>query len=251
MRQLSGSVTSSRPIRHSGALAATLLVIVGLLFCSMQGSAAQGVAKQAKVAILSPFSPPEPGIEAFVRELTRLGWVEGQNLSTEVTSVHGKLERLPAGAAELMSNKPDVIFAPGEQGLRAAKRASSATPIVTVACNPLDRLIVSLAAPGGSATGLSCIHSELAGKRLEMLKELVPSLAQVAVLYNPSDPNKHLEFEQLRTAGERLQVTVRAFEMADANGIEEAFASAVSNRAQAVMVLVDAFTIFHNDRGGL
>src|SRR5215218_423731 len=94
MRRLSVSVTSSRRIRRSGGLAATLFVIVGLLFCSVQGSAAQGMAKPAKVAILSPFSPPEPGIEAFVREVARRGWVEGENLSTEVTSVHGKLERL-------------------------------------------------------------------------------------------------------------------------------------------------------------
>src|SRR3954452_1832633 len=105
----------------------------------------------------------------------------------------------------------DVVFAPGEQGLAAVKQAARDTPIVTVACDPLDRLIVSLSAPGGSATGLSCVSSELAGKRLEMLKELVPGLVRAAVVYNGSDPNKGLEFEQLKGAGARLGITLEPY----------------------------------------
>jgi putative ABC transport system substrate-binding protein len=96
-----------------------------------------------------------------------LGWFEGQNLDLDMAWVHGRLEHLPAAALEIAGRKPDVVFAPGEQGLAAVKQAARETPIVTVACDPLDRLIVSLSAPGGSATGLSCVSSELAGKRLE------------------------------------------------------------------------------------
>jgi hypothetical protein len=162
--------------------------------------------------VLNPFSPPEPGFEAFRGALRELGYVEGRNLVFEIRWAHGRLDRLPELARELVPLKPDVIFAPGEQGLRAAKDATTTTdtPIVVVACDPLDQLIKSLARPGGSATGLSCIHSELAGKRLEMLKELVPSLTRIAVLFNPSDPNKRLEFEQVKEAGRRLGLIRRS-----------------------------------------
>jgi putative ABC transport system substrate-binding protein len=202
----------------------------------------------ARVAVLNPFSPPEPGFEAFRGALRELGYVEGQNLVFEIRWAHGRLERLPELARELVPFKPDVIFAPGEQGLRAAKQATTDTPIVVVACDPLDQLIKSLARPGGSATGFSCIHSELAGKRVEMLKELVPSLTQIAVLYNPSDPNKRLEFGQVKDAGRRLGITARDFEVANAEDIDQAFAAIATERAQALMVLVDAFTIFHRKK---
>jgi putative ABC transport system substrate-binding protein len=211
---------------------------------------AQTTKTPAQVAVLNPFSPPEPGFEAFRGALRELGYVEGQNLVFHIRWAHGRLERLPELAAELVSLKPDVIFAPGEQGLRAAKQvtATTDTPIVVVACDPLDQLIKSLARPGGSATGLSCIHSELAGKRVEMLKELVPSLARVAVLYNPSDPNKRLEFGQVKDAGQRLGISARDFEVVNAEGIDQAFVAIAAERAQALLVLVDAFTIFHRKK---
>jgi len=198
--------------------------------------------------VLNPFAPPEPAFETFREGLRELGYVEGQNVVFEIRWAHGRLERLPELARELSTLKPDIIFAPGEQGLRAAKQATTDTPIVVVACDPLDQLIKSLARPGGSATGLSCIHSELAGKRVEMLKELVPSLTHLAVLYNPSDPNKRLEFGQVKDAGQRLGVAAHAFEVANAEGIDQAFAAIVAERAQALMVLVDAFTIFHRQK---
>jgi putative ABC transport system substrate-binding protein len=200
--------------------------------------------------VLNPFSPPEPGFEAFRGAFRELGYVEGENLVFEVRWAHGLLERLPELAAELVPLKPDVIFAPGEQGLRAAKQATAGTntPIVVVACDPLDQLIKSLARPGGSATGLSCIHSELAAKRLEMLKELIPSVTRAAVLCNPSDPNKRTEFGQLGDAGRRLGVTVHAFEVPKAEDIDQTFATIADQRAEALIVLVDAFTIFHRKK---
>jgi putative ABC transport system substrate-binding protein len=228
-----------------GRVAATFLGVL-LAFAASELKAQPAV--KARLAILSPFSSPEPAIDAFRQELARLGWVDGRNLEIETRLVHGRLEHLPAMAAELVGLKPNVIFAPGEQGLAAAKKATRETAIVTIACDPLDRLIVSLAAPGGSATGLSCVHSELAGKRLELLKELVPKLERAAVLYNGSDPSKRLEFGQLQAAGQRIRVAVRPFEVTDADGIEEAFAVAAAERAGAVVVLVDAFTIFHRQR---
>ena len=211
-------------------------------------ASAQAAVKRARVAILSPFAPLEPGVETFRNELTRLGWIEGQNLDLQMAWVHGRLERLPAAAAELAARNPDVVFAPGEQGLAAVKQAAPETPIVTVACDPLDRLIVSLSAPGGSATGLSCVSSELAGKRLEMLKELVPGIARAAVIYNGTDQNKGLEFKQLGSAGARLGITVQSYAVAKDDELADAFARIASTQNQAVLVLADAFTIFHRQK---
>src|SRR5215207_4501286 len=158
------------------------------------------------IGVLNPFSPPEPGYEAFKQCLRELGYVEGENVTIEIRWANGNLARLPKLARDLVSAKPNVIFSPGEQGLRASKEATSDAPIVVVACNPLDQLVKSLARPGGSATGLSCIHSELAGKRMAILKELVPDAKKLAVLYNPSDPNKRLEFLQVKETAERLGI---------------------------------------------
>src|SRR3954471_16967569 len=104
---------------------------------------AQTTKGPARVAVLNPFSPPEPGFEAFRGALRELGYVEGRNLVFEIRWAHGRLDRLPELARELVPLKPDVIFAPGEQGLRAAKEATTTTdtPIVVVACDPLDQLI--------------------------------------------------------------------------------------------------------------
>lgn len=226
-------------VRHIGrALVAASIAVV---LCAAAAYAQQ---RPKLVGILSPFAPSEPGIDAFRRELIRLGWSEGDNLTVTVEAVHGRLEKLPQSAAALVRRMPDVIFAPGEQGLAAAKNAGS-IPIVTVACDPLDRLIATLAAPGGTATGLTCINSELAGKRLELLRELIPDLARVGVLYNASDPNKPQEFDELRVAGERFRFQMRGFGVTEQDGIIAAFRAAEPERIQAFIVLVDALMIFH------
>jgi ABC-type uncharacterized transport system substrate-binding protein len=203
-----------------------------------------------QVAVLNPFSPPEPGFQAFMNSLRKLGFIEGKDFILQIRWADGRLERLPQLAAELVTYGPDVIFAPSIQGLMAAKQATTGTntPIVAVACDPLDKLVQSLARPGGNTTGFSCIHSELAGKRVEMLKELLPDLKQVAVLYNPTDPNKRLEFEQVRDVAKRMQASAHAFEVTKAEQIESAFDAMTAQRAEAVIVLVDPLMIFHRKR---
>ena len=122
-----------------------------------------------------------------------MGYVEGRNIIIEARWAEGNLDRLPELARELARFNVNVMFVGGDQGLRAAKEATTTIPIVVLACDPLDSLVASIARPGGKATGLTCISSELASKRLQMLKELVPGLSRVAVLYNPEDRNKVLE----------------------------------------------------------
>src|SRR3954468_9157211 len=146
-----------------------------------QASSTVAAADTRRVGILSPFSPPEDGVDAFREGLRKLGWIEGQNLEVKMQWANGKLERLPDLALPLVEWRPNVIFTASDQGLRAAKVATTDIPIVVVVCDALDRFIVSLAAPGGSATGVTCLHSELAGKRLQLVTELIPGVSRVAV----------------------------------------------------------------------
>lgn len=221
---------------------APLLIVLGA--CT-QASLTVAAADSKRVGILSPFSPPEDGVESFREGLRKLGWIEGQNVDIKMQWADGNLERLPDLALRLVEWRPNVIFTASDQGLRAAKIATTDIPIVVVVCDSLDRFIVSLAAPGGSATGVTCLHSELAGKRLQLLTELVPGVNRVAVLYNPGDPNKGIEFGQIEDAGRRLGVAVLGLEMVDPSEILQAFGRMENERIQALIVLVDPFTIFH------
>jgi putative ABC transport system substrate-binding protein len=198
--------------------------------------------------VLSPHAPGEAGLNTFRAALRDFGYQEGRNLTLEIRWAEGRMERLPSLARELVQFGPQVIFVGGEPALQAAKAATADIPIVVFACDPVDKLVVSLARPRGGATGVTCIHSELAGKRLELLKEMMPGLSSLAVLYNPGDPNKALEAAEVESAGRQLAVTTRGFEVKDAEAIEPAFAAIEADRAEALMVLVDAFTVFHRKK---
>src|SRR5499427_1053433 len=130
--------------------------------------------------------PPAPGITALFDALAELGWIEGKNVVFERRYAENRLERLPELAAELVRLNVDVIVAIGTPGPLAAKRATSTIPIVMAAAgDPLGSgLVASLARPGGNVTGMSLMAPDLGGKRLELLKELLPGLARVAVLWN-------------------------------------------------------------------
>jgi len=174
-----------------------------------------------------------------------LGYVEGKNIAIEARWAQGNLDRLPELAHELTRLNVDLLFVAGDQGLRAAKEATATIPIVVAACDPLDSLVASIARPGGKATGLTCISSELAGKRLQMLKELVPALSRVAVLYNPEDRNKALEYKQLQEAARGMNLTLRLFEARSPGEIDAAFVGMVDDHAQAVVPLADPLMNFH------
>ena len=134
--------------------------------------------------------------------------------------------------------------------MRAAKEATGTIPIpiVAVACDPLDSLVVSIARPGGKATGLTCISSELAGKRLQLLKELLSPLTRVAILYNPEDRNKPWEYKQSQEAADKLKLTLRAYEARSSIEIDEAFTRMVDDRTQALIIFSDGLTVAHQKK---
>ncbi len=216
--------------------------------------AAQGqqAAKIARIGYLHPNLAPGPHQhEAFRQGLRDLGYVEGRNVVIEYRDAEGKFERLPALAAELVALKVDVIVAPNTLAALAVKQATRTLPIVfAVAADPVTSgLVTSLARPGGNVTGSSILSPELVGKGLERLKEAVPGVSRVAVLWQPGAVGERTERDMLkeaevaaRTLGMRPQF-VEARGPADCDG---AFAEMTRARAGALTVL--ASTMFTLER---
>jgi putative ABC transport system substrate-binding protein len=167
------------------------------------------------------------GIRLALREL---GYVEGQNIATEYRYAEGKLDRGPELAAELVRLKVDIIVvAGGTRQTRAAKNATKTIPIVMTGLgdDPVEAgLIESLARPGGNVTGITNLNRELGGKRLELLKEAVPKVARVAVLYEPAIPGSVLEVKEvLPVAARALKLTIQPWEVRAADDFEKVFAA--------------------------
>jgi len=205
---------------------------------------AQQMSKVPSVGVILTSPLTSPHYQAFLQGLHDLGYVEGKNIAIVAKSGEGDPNRFPDFARELVQLNVNVMVAGADQGLRAAKEATGtiAIPIVAVACDPLDSLVVSIARPGGQATGLTCISSELAGKRLQLLKELLSPLTRVAILYNPDDRNKAWEYKQSQEAADKLKLTLRAYEARSSIEIDEAFTRIVDDHTQALIIFSDGLT---------
>jgi ABC-type uncharacterized transport system substrate-binding protein len=176
--------------------------------------------------------------EAFKHGLRDLGWIEGQNIAIEYRSAAGQVERLPALAAELVRLQVDCIVTRSTAVVQAAKDATPSIPIVMVlAADPIETgLVASLARPGGNITGMSSSSPELAGKRLEQLRDVLPTLSRVAFLAYGSDPAHRLFLQEAQDAAARLGIQVQPVVIGSVEEIERAFAAMRSARAEALMV---------------
>lgn len=184
-----------------------------------------------------------PPVDAFRQGLRDLGYVEGQNVALEIRWAEGRFEQLPELAADLVRWKPDVLVTAGPYGLQAARRATTSIPIVMISCDPAETIVERIARPSGHITGVTCMSSDLTPKRLQLLKEAVPSIQRVAVLYNPFDPNKGEEVRQMQGPARTLGITLQVAEAGDAGALERAVDAAVRERADALMVLPDPLTL--------
>ena len=182
--------------------------------------------------------------------LSELGWVEGKNVVFEHRYADNRLERLPGLAADLVRLKVDVIAAAGTLAPLAAKQASSTIPIVmTAAGDPLGSgLVASLARPGGNVTGMSLMASDLGGKRLELLKEVLPRLARVAVLWNAANPYSALVFKETQAAGRTLGIEVQSLEVRASDDFDGAFEAARRQRPDALITVEDPLTVTYRQR---
>jgi putative tryptophan/tyrosine transport system substrate-binding protein len=218
----------------------------GFLAVFLVGCAAVVEAQQSKklprIGYLSGVDPARESAraEAFRLALGELGYIEGQNVAIEYRYAEGKRDRYPELAAELVRLKVDIIVGPsGSAPIRAAKNATKTIPIVmmSLAADPVEAgFVESLARPGGNVTGLTTLSRELGGKRLELLKEAVPKLARVAVLYDAAAPSTAQVKEDLLVAARALGLTVRFWEVRDAGGFERVFAALSKQRPEGLYV---------------
>jgi len=189
----------------------------------------------------------QPWTAAFVQRLRELGWVEGRNVAIEYRWAEARSERFPEIAAEFVQFKVDVIVTGGNAAV-AVKQATSVVPIVFVLGDPVGTgLVASLARPGGNVTGLTNQQPDLAGKRLEILREVVPSLHRLATLANVDYPFAVLEMAEVQAAGGTLRLDVANFEIRRAEDIAPAF-EALKGRADALYVVNDALTVTNRIR---
>jgi putative tryptophan/tyrosine transport system substrate-binding protein len=178
-------------------------------------------------------------IEAFRQGLRELGYVEGKNIVIEYRYAEGKLDRLPALAAELVGLKVDIIVMGGPAATRSAKQATATIPIVMAYDDdPVGSgFVASLARPGGNITGLSTLAPEISGKQLELLREIVPKLSRVAVLGNAIQPGNPQALREINLAADAFGVQLQYLEVGGPKDIDTVFRAASKGRADAVLVL--------------
>lgn len=188
-------------------------------------------------------------LAAFLQGMQDLGYVEGDNIVIEQRHAAGQPEKLPALAAELVQLKVDVIVATESFSAVEAKKATSTIPIVSLTQDPVALgLVASLARPGGNVTGMSDYHAGMANKRLELLKEVVPSASRFAVFLNPSIRPNLLQFKDLQAAAPAMRLTLLPFEIRGAEDIDRAFAAIAKERAQGLILLPGAAISSHQKR---
>jgi putative tryptophan/tyrosine transport system substrate-binding protein len=203
---------------------------------------AQQAKKVSRIGILSP-GPPTPSSgppSVLVQGLRELGYIEGQNLAVEFRWADGHVDRLPELAADLVRAQVDVIFSPG-QAVPAAMNATKTIPIVFwTHADPVGiGWVNSLAHPGGNVTGVTLVAPDLAGKRLELLREAVPGASRVAVLINTANPGSEPTVRQTKAAAHSLGLTLQPFDVHAPGEFEGKFSSMVEQNARALHVQLD------------
>jgi putative ABC transport system substrate-binding protein len=217
---------------------------VVLLLVAVSLATAAQVGKVPRIGVLLPGSPEpeyERRLDAFRQGLRELGYIDTQNILLEYRWAHAQYEHMADLVAELLRLQVDVLVIDSTRAGLAAKRATSTLPIVLAAAgDPVGNgLVESLARPGGNITGLSLMNAELAGKRLELLKDMVPTAARVAVLWNPDNPLAQLHWRELQGAAPRLHVQLQAVEVRRATDFKRACATVADWRADALLVIED------------
>ena len=225
--------------------------LLATVFLATASSAeAQPTKKMPRVGYLTALSIATDSlrIEAFRQGLRDLGYVEGKNIIFDVRSTGGKTDGLAALAAELVRIKADVILTGGPTATRPAKEATSTIPIVMAQdSDPVGNgFVATLAYPGGNITGLSTHYPEISAKQLELLKEIVPRFARVAVLGTSTNPGNAQALKETERAAKSFGVKVQYLDVRGSNEIETAFRAAGKERADAVLVL--ASPVFNTDR---
>jgi putative tryptophan/tyrosine transport system substrate-binding protein len=218
-----------------------VISVLTVLLLSFGSAGAQQRNRMATIGFLSGLSGSalSARLEAFRQGLNDAGYSEGKNVAIEYRWAEGKLDRLPELAAELARRQPDVVVASGPPATRAANAATSTIPIIMAFdSDPVGNgFVASLARPGGNITGLSAVFPEISGKRLELLKEMIPKVSQIAALGSSKEPANTQSVNETELAAQKFGVKFQYFDVLNFNDIEAAFRAAKQNRADAVLVL--------------
>jgi ABC-type uncharacterized transport system substrate-binding protein len=230
------------------AVLAILFVVVLLAFAVI--AKAQQPKTLPRVGYLGLIENPDFDA-AFRKGLHEQGYVEGQTIHLEYRYAGGRVERLAELATELVNLKVDVIVASSTLAIEAAKQATKTIPIVfPVTPDPVaSGFVTSLARPGANITGLSILALDLAGKRVELLKEVIPRISRVAVLWNPTNSGGTLALKETEAAAKGLGIRLQTLEVRGPNDFESAFRAATKEQAGALIVLPD--NVFGSQRGRL
>ena len=215
------------------------------------GAGAEQSPKLPTIGFLGAGTPTvwSPWTAAFLQRLHELGWIEGRTISIEYRWAEGRSERYAEIATELVRLKVDVIVTGGAEAVIAAKRATTVIPIVFgVAADPLGTgLVASLARPGGNVTGLSVQFTDLAGKRLELLREVIPGLRRLAIMANVASPSAALEMREAQATARALGLDVTPSELRRAEDIAPAFET-LKGRVEALYVCSDPLVVTNSSR---
>jgi putative ABC transport system substrate-binding protein len=230
-------------VRHIVRAACVLLLSVG---APLPAALAQPAAKVPRVGVLLFGTPDtDPNLRSFRSGLRDLGYVEGRTVVLEFRYAEGNPDRLADLARDLVSARPNVIFALGGDVAPFVRTATSTIPIVAaVSLDPVQSgLVATLARPGGNFTGVTFVSSDLAAKRLQLLKEIAPALSRIGVLWNPDhvDP----EYRETQAAGRALGVEVHSLEVRTAGDLERAFRVAATARTEAIVVVSSRLMILN------
>jgi ABC-type uncharacterized transport system substrate-binding protein len=229
-----------------------MVILMLALLAAPLTAGAQQVGKVWRIGVLAGSPPTTPEAarpwEALLERLRELGYVEGQNLAVERRWAEGRAERYHELAAELVALKPDVIVAAFTPSVSAAKRATSTIPIVmAIAGDPVGTgLVASLARPGGNITGMSGQNSpELAGKRLELLKEAFPNVSRVSLLVNSTLPHRHFILRDLQRTALMIGITLQPFEVRSPEDFAGGLSVKASETFQALISHPDPLAFSH------
>src|SRR5437667_4836264 len=229
-----------------------VVLSLGLILAPLAAEA-QSAGKMPRIGVL--MLPPRAGaggtyIQALREGLGELGYVEKQNLVLEIRWAEGKPDLLRGLAAELLSTRPDVLVTSGSEAILTLRRATDVVPIImaTVMDPVALGIVASIAHPGGNLTGLAILSLELTSKRLQLLKETVPRLSRVAVLWNPDNPGNALVLKEVETAAQALGLRWQGFAVQRPDKLVGAFEAFVDAQCNGILAIEDSVLFSHLSR---
>jgi len=247
-KAVSSKKSSEKPMTRS----ILFWLLAAVLLTSVSPAEAQHPKKVPRIGYVGSTASEQTATntQAFRERLRELGYIEGQNITIEYRYFEGRVERLPELAAELVRLKCDVIVTTGTEAAEAAKKEIKTLPVVMAFSGDAVRLgiVAALARPGGNITGLTSINAELSGNRLELLKEVVPRLSPMALLWSPGNVNMEYMLRETESAARSLKVGVQSLEVKGPDDLEGAFQAATRERAEALMLSGGGFFAAHQKR---